>query len=113
MLAGPSLVVDQVAPPFSVAKTPTEVAAYSHEGRSGWRFTSNTGAAGRLPVIEDHVAPPSSVCQTLFGVKPVKATITCAGLARAISMRMTRRAGSTPAPTRVHAGAWASALSLR
>src|SRR5258705_8097207 len=76
MLAGPSLDVDQVAPPSSLVYTPTEVAAYSQLALRGWRFTSNTGASGRLPAIERHVAPASCVSQTLFAVNPVTATIT-------------------------------------
>src|SRR6187402_264260 len=105
MFAGPSLVVDHDAPPFSLVKMPTDVAAYSHAGLAGWRFTSKTGAAGRLPAIDVHVAPASSVCHTLLGEKPVSETMTRLGLPRSMVMRCTRRAGITPWPTRVHVGA--------
>src|SRR5260221_2595829 len=113
MFAGPSLVVDQFAPPSSLVKTPTEVAAYNQRALAGWRFTSNTGACGRLPVIELQVAPPSSVCQRLLAANPVKATMARFGLSRASTMRSTTRAGKNPCPTRVHVGAGLRPSSAR
>src|SRR4051794_23639454 len=87
-LEGPSLLVDHVLPAFSLVKTPTEVAEYSQLGLTGWRFTSNTGASGWLPVTDDHVAPPSCVCHRLFATNPVYATITLFALPALVRMRL-------------------------
>src|SRR5437763_1589792 len=113
MFAGPSLVVDHEAPASSLVYTPTDVAAYSQLGLRGWRFTSKTGASGRLPVMDRHVAPASRVSHTLFAVNPVTATITWLRSSRSMVMRVTRRDGITPWPTRVHVGAPSVASLLR
>src|SRR5437867_13368117 len=73
-LAGPSLLVDQVAPPSEVPNTPTSVPTYSVLVSAGAMTMELTGATGKLLVMFDHVTPPSLVRQTLLASKPPKVT---------------------------------------
>ena len=62
---------DQVAPPFSLVKTPTEVPTYNQLGLLACRTTVNMGAWGMLPLMLFQVAPALRVSHKLFAVNPV------------------------------------------
>src|ERR1043165_5698759 len=71
---GPSLLADQLCPPFSLAKTPTSVPTYNLFGFLSQTARLRTGALGRFAVMLAHELPLSRVRHTLSGLNPPNAT---------------------------------------
>jgi hypothetical protein len=71
---GPSLLADQLCPPFALAKTPTSVPTYKLFVFCCQTASERTGALGRLAVMLDHAVPLFSVRQTLSALNPPKVT---------------------------------------
>src|ERR1044071_3654351 len=71
---GPSLLADQLCPPFALAKTPTSVPTYRLFGFCSQTARLRTGALGNLAVRLAPGLPLSFVRQTLSGLNPPKVT---------------------------------------
>src|SRR5215470_12500815 len=71
---GPSLLADQLCPPFSLAKMPTSVPTYKLFGFRCQTARLRTGALGRFAVMLVQEPPLSSVRHTLSGLNPPKVT---------------------------------------